>query len=221
MTNSPLRIGVLASGKGSNLRAILTACKRKRLHGDVVVVISDRAEALALTIARRAGVEALAMDPKPYAAREQFDEAVVKELQQRRVELIALAGYMRIVTTKMIEPFRHRIMNIHPALLPAFPGLKAPQQALDRGATLAGCTVHFVTEEVDGGPIIVQAAVPVRAGEPESSLARRIQRQEHRLYPRAIDWFARGRLRLDGRTVRVRGARVSPSAALVNPPLGG
>jgi phosphoribosylglycinamide formyltransferase-1 len=212
-----IRLGVLVSGKGSNLRAILEAIRRGRVHARVAVVISDRPEAPALAVARRFGCEVLVMEPKAYLTREQFDEAVAKELQQRGVELVVLAGYLRIVTPALIEPFRDRIMNVHPALLPAFPGLKAPWQAIEHGVKVTGCTVHFVTPDVDRGPIIMQAAVAVRPGERDRALAQRIQRQEHRIYPRAIELFARGRLRVVGRTVRIVGARASKDGVLINP----
>ena len=216
-----IRLGVLVSGKGSNLRAILEAIRRRRLSAAVAVVISDRPDAPALTVARTHGCDTLTLDPKAYLTREQFDEAVAKELQKRNVDLVILAGYLRIITPALIEPYRHRIMNIHPALLPAFPGLKAPWQAIEHGVKLAGCTVHFVTEDIDRGPIIIQAAVPVRRGERDQALTKRIQAQEHRIYPRAIELFARGRLRVDGRMVRVAGASAPKEAVLVNPPLTG
>jgi phosphoribosylglycinamide formyltransferase-1 len=210
---------VLVSGKGSNLRAILEAIRRKQLPASVAVVISDRPEAQALAVARRYRCETLTMDPKKSITREQFDHAVAKALQQREVGLVVLAGYLRIVTPALIEPFRDRIINIHPSLLPSFPGLKAPWQALERGVKVAGCTVHFVSEEVDSGPIIAQAAIPVRPGEREPSLVARIQREEHRMYPRAIELFARGRLRVVGRTVRVAGGGMPKNAAVISPPL--
>ncbi len=215
----PVRLGVLASGRGSNLDAILTAIRRGRLHAEVAVVISDKADAPALTLARRHGCETLFLDPKAYLTREYFDKAMAGALQQRRVDLVVLAGYMRILTPALIDPFDHRIMNIHPSLLPAFPGLKAQWQALEYGVRIAGCTVHFVTEEVDGGPVIIQAAIPVRQGEPERSLARRLLEQEHRIYPVAIEWFAQGRLRVVGRIVKIKGLKAPNPDALINPSL--
>ncbi len=219
-----LKLGVLVSGRGSNLGAIFDAIHRGRLHTDVVVVISDRPDAPALKLARARGCSTLTIDPKAYLTREQFDEAVAGALKQRGVELVALAGYLRIITPALIEPFRHRILNIHPALLPSFPGLKAQWQAVEAGVKLAGCTVHFVTEEVDRGPIVIQAAIPVRPGEREPSLARRLLQQEHRIFPQAIELFAQGRLRVTGRTVRIKGLRsprMSNDAVLINPPLMG
>jgi len=216
-----LRLGVLVSGRGSNLVAILDAIRRGRLRAEVAVVISDRPEAPALQLARARGCPAVTLDPKSAPTREQFDQTVADTLRQHGVELVVLAGYLRIITPALIEPFRHRIMNIHPALLPSFPGLKAQWQAVEAGVKLAGCTVHFVTEEVDRGPIIIQAAVPVRPGEREASLARRLLKQEHRIVPRAIELYAQGRLCVTGRTVAVAGLRRGNEAALINPPLTG
>ncbi|HTP42827.1 MAG TPA: phosphoribosylglycinamide formyltransferase [Nitrospiria bacterium] len=216
-----LRVGVLVSGRGSNLGAILKAIRRGRLRAEVAVVISDRPEAPALSLARIWGCPTVTLDPKSAPNREQFDQTVAGTLKQHGVELVVLAGYMRIITPALIEPYRDRIINIHPALLPSFPGLKAQQQAVDAGVKLAGCTVHFVTEEVDRGPIIIQAAVPVRPGEREASLARRLLEQEHRIVPRAIELYAQGRLRVQGRTVAVKGLREIKQTALINPPLTG
>jgi phosphoribosylglycinamide formyltransferase-1 len=214
-------LGVLVSGRGSNLGAIIEAIRRGRLQAEVAVVISDRPEAPALKLARARGCPTVTLDPKSAPTREQFDQSVADTLLRFGVELVVLAGYMRIITPVLIEPFRHRIINIHPALLPSFPGLKAQWQAIEAGVKLAGCTVHFVTEEVDRGPIIIQAAIPVKPGEGEVSLARRLLEQEHRLLPRAIDLYARGRLRVKGRRVAVTGVRRFTAAALINPPLMG
>lgn len=217
----PLKLGVLVSGRGSNLAAILDEIRRGRLRAEVAVVISDKPDAPALQLARTRGCATLTLDPKTYPTREQFDGAVAGALKQHGVELVVLAGYLRIITSALIEPFRHRIMNIHPALLPSFPGLKAQWQAVEAGVKLAGCTVHFVTEEVDRGPIVIQAAVPVRPGEREASLARRVLRQEHRIVPRAIELYAQGRVRVEGRTVTIKGLRAPKDTALINPPLTG
>lgn len=217
----PLKLGVLVSGRGSNLAAILDEIRRGRLRAEVAVVISDKPDAPALQLARARGCATLTLDPKSYPTREQFDGAVAGALKQHGVELVVLAGYLRIITSALIEPFRHRIMNIHPALLPSFPGLKAQWQAVEAGVKLAGCTVHFVTEEVDRGPIVIQAAVPVRPGEREASLARRVLRQEHRIVPRAIELYAQGRVRVEGRTVTIKGLRAPKDTALINPPLTG
>lgn len=196
-----LALGVLASGRGSNLQAILDACARPGYPARVVVVISDRERAAALDRARAAGVEALWLNPKDFGDRETYDRALVRELQARGVGLVCQAGYMRILSPVYIRAFGGRALNVHPSLLPAFPGLHAQRQALDQGVKVAGATVHFVDEGVDTGPIVLQAAVPVEPGDTEETLAARILVQEHRLYPEAIRLFAEGRLRIEGRRV--------------------
>jgi len=198
-----IRIGVLISGNGSNLQAILDACGEGRIPGRVVVVISDRADAFGLERARRAGVEAVHLDPGAYPNRTAFDAALADRLLSRGVDLVCLAGYMRLVRKPMLTAFPNRILNIHPSLLPAFPGLDAQGQALDYGVKVAGCTVHFVTAGMDEGPIILQAAVPVLETDTHEDLRVRIQAQEHRIYPEAVRLFAEGRLQLEGRRVRI------------------
>ncbi len=200
---APLRVGVLASGRGSNLRAILDAAESGRIPARVVVVVSDRPGAGALGIARAHGVEALHVDPGQHPGREVHDKAVAAALDERGVELVCLAGYMRILTPGFVRHFEGRLLNIHPALLPAFPGLHAQRQALQAGVRIAGATVHFVDEGVDTGPIVLQAAVPVRPDDTEETLSDRILAEEHRIYPEAIRLFAEGRLRVDGRRVRI------------------
>jgi phosphoribosylglycinamide formyltransferase 1 len=198
-----LAVGVLASGRGSNLQSILEACTRPGFPARVVVVISDRERAAALERARAAGVEALWVNPKDFGDREAFDLALVRELQARGVGLVCHAGFMRILSPAYVGAFAGRALNIHPSLLPAFPGLHAQRQALEHGARVAGATVHFVDEGVDTGPIVLQAAVPVEPSDTEETLAARILVQEHRLYPEAIRLFAEGRLRIQGRRVIV------------------
>jgi phosphoribosylglycinamide formyltransferase-1 len=198
-----LPIGVLVSGRGSNLQAILEACARPGFPAHVAVVISDRERALALERARAAGVEALWINPKDFADRESFDAELVRELSARGVGLVCNAGFMRILSPIYVQAFAGRSLNIHPSLLPAFPGLHAQRQALDHGARVAGATVHFVDEGMDSGPIVLQAAVPVEPGDTEETLSARILVQEHRLYPEAIRLFAEGRLRIEGRRVIV------------------
>lgn len=197
----PLRIAVLASGRGSNLQAIIDAIEAGRLNAMLAVVVSDRADAQALERARKHGTEAVFVDPKKYPDREAFDRAVLGVLAEHLVELVCLAGFMRVLTPSFVAAYSGRIMNIHPALLPAFPGLHAQRQTLAYGAKVSGATVHFVDEGVDTGPIILQAAVPVRENDTEETLAARILEQEHRIYPEAIQLFAEGRLTLDGRRV--------------------
>jgi len=198
-----LAVGVLASGRGSNLQAILDACARPEFPARVVVVISDRERALALDRARAAGVEALWINPKDFTDREAFDLALVRELQARQVGLVCQAGYMRILSPVYIRAFAGRSLNVHPSLLPAFPGLHAQRQALEHGVKVAGATVHFADEAVDSGPIVLQAAVPVAPDDTEETLSARILAEEHRIYPEAIRLFAEGRLRIVGRQVIV------------------
>jgi phosphoribosylglycinamide formyltransferase-1 len=205
VTGPPLRVGVLVSGRGSNLQAILDACARPDFPARVVVVVSDRERAPALERARAAGVEALWLNPKDFEDREAFDRALVAELERRGVQLACQAGYMRILSPVYVRAFAGRALNIHPSLLPAFPGLHPHRQALAHGVKVSGATVHFVDEGVDTGPIVLQRAVPVEPGDTEESLAARILVEEHRLYPEAIRLFAEGRLRIDGRRVTVTG----------------
>ena len=200
-----LRVGVLVSGRGSNLQALLDASARSVYPAEVVVVISDRERAAALDRARSAGVDALFINPKDFADREAFDLALVRELQARRVDLVCNAGFMRILSPVYVRAFAGRAMNIHPSLLPAFPGLHAQRQALEHGAKVAGATVHFVDDgPVDTGPIILQASVPVQPDDTEESLSARILVEEHRLYPEAVRLFAEGRLEIVGRRVIIR-----------------
>jgi phosphoribosylglycinamide formyltransferase-1 len=198
-----LAVGVLASGRGSNLQAILDACARPGFPARVAVVISDRERAVALERARAAGLEARWVNPKDFSDREAFDLALVRELESRGVGLACHAGFMRVLSPAYVRAFAGRALNIHPSLLPAFPGLHAPRQALEHGVKVAGATVHFVDEGVDTGPIVAQAAVPVEPGDTEETLAARILVQEHRLYPEAIRLFAEGRLKIQGRRVIV------------------
>jgi phosphoribosylglycinamide formyltransferase-1 len=220
-----IRLGVLASGGGTNLQAILDACAARRIDAEVAVVISNVATAGALERARRAGVEAVVVPSKGVTDREAYDLQLVEALRARRVDLVCLAGYMRIVTSAFLRAFGPtpatrgcpRVVNIHPGLLPSFPGLHAQRQCVDYGARFAGCTVHFVDEGTDTGPVIVQAVVPVLPGDAEEQLAARILEQEHRLYPQAIQWFAQGRLSVSGRSVTVDGARPPAPGPVANP----
>jgi phosphoribosylglycinamide formyltransferase-1 len=207
VTPARLAVGVLASGRGSNLQALLDASAAPDYPARVVVVISDRETAPALDRARAAGVEARWINPKDFADREAFDRALVRELQTREVGLVCHAGFMRILSPAYVRAFAGRALNIHPSLLPAFPGLRAQRQALEHGAKIAGATVHFVDEGVDTGPIVLQAAVPVEPGDTEATLSARILAEEHRLYPAAVRLFAEGRLELAGRRVVIKEAR--------------
>lgn len=207
MATSKLRLGVLASGRGSNLQALIDAIESGTVQARVAVVISNKKEAQALERARVHGVPDVFLDPKSYAGmidkREAYDRGVLDILRKHEVELVLLAGYMKIVTPLLIEAYRNRMMNIHPSLLPSFPGLEAQKQALDWGVKVAGCTVHFVTEGVDEGPIILQATVPVLEGDSPETLAARILIEEHAIYPRAVQLYADGRLLVEGRRVRI------------------
>ena len=204
---SRLRVGVLASGRGSNLQAILDATSREDFPACVVVVVSDRERAAALDRAARAGVPAVFLNPKDFADRAAYDLGLEQVLREHRVELVCLAGFMRILTAPFVRAFAGRILNIHPALLPAFPGLDAQRQALEYGVRISGATVHFVDEGVDTGPIVLQASVPVHPDDTEESLSARILVEEHRLYPEAVRLFALGRVHVAGRCVRVEPER--------------
>ncbi|HHW42283.1 phosphoribosylglycinamide formyltransferase [Desulfofundulus thermobenzoicus] len=199
-----LRLGVLASGRGSNLQAIMDAIDGGRLPAEVAVVISDYADARALERARSRNIPAFHINPAAFPHKGDYEEAVVDTLKKHAVDLVCLAGYMRLVGAAMLEAFPNRIMNIHPALLPAFPGLHAQQRALEYGVRYSGCTVHFVDEGMDTGPIILQAVVPVLPDDTPETLADRILEQEHRIYPEAIALFAAGRLEIRGKRVYIR-----------------
>jgi phosphoribosylglycinamide formyltransferase-1 len=197
----PLRIGVLASGRGTNLQAIIDAIEAGRLDARIAVVVSDKADAPALDRARKHGAKALFVNPRDFSDRESFDRGVAAVLAEHKVELVCLAGFMRILTPAFLAAFPDRVMNIHPALLPSFPGLHAQRRALEHGVKVSGATVHFVDEGVDSGPIILQVAVPVRDDDTEESLSERILAEEHKIYPKAIQLFAEGRLQIEGRRV--------------------
>ncbi|WP_413934549.1 phosphoribosylglycinamide formyltransferase [Nitrospira sp. BLG_1] len=208
---TPLRVAVLASGRGSNLQALIDAIEAGQVQARIVAVISNKKEAVALERARKHGIKDLFVDPKPFAgrpdSREAYDRSLLEVLQQHETELVLLAGYMKIVTTVLVNAYANRMMNIHPSLLPAFPGLEVQKKAIDWGCKLAGCTVHFVTEGVDEGPIIIQAAVPILDADTPEALAARILVQEHKIYPRAVQLFAEGRLGVDGRRVFIDSAK--------------
>ena len=191
-----LPIVILISGRGSNMRVIAELAAKGELPVVVCAVISDRADAEGLVTAAAMGIPALTLSPRSYADRASYDTALADLVKQYQPGLIVLAGFMRILTTNFIGPFADRILNIHPSLLPKYRGLHTHQRALQAGDALHGVSVHFVTEELDGGPTIIQACVDVRADDTESSLSARVQRQEHRIYRQAIEWFARGRLEL-------------------------
>jgi len=213
-----LRVAVLASGRGSNLQAVIDAIEAGTVQAKIVAVVSNKKDAPALERARRHGLFALFIDPKPYAgrldSREAYDRELLEVLKQHDVELVLLAGYMKIVTVVLVEAFTNRMMNIHPSLLPSFPGLDVQKKAIEWGCKLAGCTVHFVTEGVDEGPIILQAAVPVLDDDSPERLAGRILEQEHKIYPRAVQLFAERRLRVEGRRVFIEAGKPNGEAVI-------
>jgi len=219
MVTRQLPIGVLISGSGTNLQAIVDAIAAKRLDASIEIVLSNREDAYGLVRAQNHGLATVVLDHKKFSSREAFDEAVVEILRGRGVELVVLAGFMRLLSPVFIKAYSNRIMNIHPALLPSFPGLHVQKKAVDHGVRFAGCTVHFVNEECDEGPIIIQAVVPVFPDDTEEILAARILKQEHRIYPRAIQLYSEGRLRVEGRRVLVDGLIRDESRVLVQPPL--
>jgi len=214
-------IAVLISGGGTNLQSIIDAIEAKRLDAKIEVVLSNRADAYGLVRAKKHGAATEVLDHKNFSSREAYDQAVVDLLRARGVELVVLAGFMRLLSPVFVKAYSNRIMNIHPALLPSFPGLHVQKKAVEHGVCFSGCTVHFVNEECDEGPIIIQAVVPVFPDDTEDTLAARILRQEHRIYPRAIQLYAEGRLRVVGRKVMVDKQRNDDSQVLIQPPLDG
>jgi phosphoribosylglycinamide formyltransferase-1 len=212
------RIAVLVSGRGSNLQAIIDNIEKGLLSSELAVVISDQTDAHALERARNHNIPAVLASAKGYEnKRQEYDALLVKELRERNVDLVCLAGFMRIITPVLIRAFPNRVLNIHPSLLPAFPGLHVQKKALDHGVKFSGCTVHFVDEGMDTGPIIIQAVVPILDSDTEDSLSERILKQEHKIYSRAIQLFAEGRLKIEGRRVFVSNGGNAGDAFLMNP----
>ncbi len=201
MPSRTLPLGVLASGRGSNLQAILDAIAQGRLSATVVLVASDRDDAQAVERARAAGIPCVVVSPKHFPTRDAYDAEMARILREAGAEVVVLAGYLRIVTNRLLQAFPQRVINIHPSLLPAFPGLHAQRQALAHGVKVSGCTAHFVDEAVDNGAIILQAAIPVLEDDTETSLAERILAEEHRILPQALQLYAEGRLTIQGRRV--------------------
>jgi phosphoribosylglycinamide formyltransferase 1 len=219
MTNLPVqaadrRIGVLISGRGSNLQALIEAAAAGELGGVIAVVVSNRPAAGGLAHAAAAGIETVVIDHRGYASRDDFDRAVAAALRERGVSLVCLAGFMRLIGAPLLDAFPHAILNIHPSLLPSFPGVDAQRQALLHGVRIAGATVHLVTAELDAGPIVAQAAVPVHDDDTPETLAARILIEEHQLYPLAVRRVLQGRWRLDGRRFVVdAGAEKAPGTS--------
>ena len=210
-------VAVLVSGSGSNLQAIIDASERGEIPCRVGVVVSNKADAFGLVRARNHGIPTEVVDHRAFESREAFDARLVEVIRSSGAELVCLAGFMRVVTPVFLRAFPHRILNIHPALLPSFPGTHGPRQALQYGVRFSGCTVHFLDEGVDTGPVVVQAVVPVYEDDTEESLAARILKEEHRIYPMAIRLFFEGRLELSGRRVFTKGAGKIPGFSHRNP----
>jgi phosphoribosylglycinamide formyltransferase-1 len=205
------RLAVLISGRGSNLQSIIAAINRRDLDATIAIVVSNRADAAGLSRARDAGIEATVLNPRDYANRDAYDAAIVELLRAREVDLVCLAGFMRLVGPRMLEAFPNAVLNIHPSLLPSFPGLDAQRQALEHGVRVSGATVHLVTPELDGGPIIMQSAVPVLDDDTADTLSARILIQEHRIYPEAIQIVLDGAWAVEGRRFIVKRDRTEPS----------
>ena len=209
---------MLASGRGSNFQSIIDAINNKNLKAQILLLITDNPSAYAIERAKKHDIEHLVLRTKEYSSRDDFYRKIAEELQKRDVGLVVLAGFMRIVGKPLIDAYPNRIMNIHPALLPSFPGLHGQKQAVDYGVKISGCTVHFVDEGMDTGPIIIQAAVPVYHSDTEDTLSEKILKLEHKIYPEAIRLFSEGRLEVQGRVVKIKDVVLSESS-LINPPL--
>ncbi|MEJ2682763.1 MAG: phosphoribosylglycinamide formyltransferase [Candidatus Sulfobium sp.] len=209
----------MASGRGSNFQSIIDSVESGYLDAEIKVLVTDNRDAFALERARKSGIESLVVVPKEFGSRDDYFRRIAEELRGRGVSLVVLAGFMRIVGKPLLHEFPNRVMNIHPALLPSFPGLHGQRQAVDYGVKISGCTVHFVDEGMDTGPIIIQAAVPVRHDDTEESLSERILRLEHRIYPEAIKMFVEGRLDVRGRKVIIKEEGL-PEKALISPTPG-
>ncbi|MDP6564336.1 MAG: phosphoribosylglycinamide formyltransferase [Alphaproteobacteria bacterium] len=212
-----LKVGILISGRGSNMRALIEACAAADFPAEVVLVISNRADAAGLALAEAAGVPSRVIDHRDYDDRESFDTAMTEALREAGAGLVCLAGFMRLLSGEFCQHWRDRLINIHPSLLPAFKGLHVQERMLEAGVRIGGCTVHFIRPEMDTGPIIVQAAVPLAADDTADSLAARILEQEHRIYPLALRLIAEGRVRIVGERVLIDGLAL-PAERLLNPP---
>ena len=199
-----INIGVLVSGRGTNLQAIIEAIEEGKIEGEIKVVISDNPDAYALKRAKQHNIETQYINFKKFKKREDYDKEIIKSLKEKKIDLVVLAGYMRILSPYFIRTYKNKIINIHPALLPSFSGLHAQGQAVKYGVKVSGCTVHFVDEGVDSGPIVLQRALEVKDDDTEESLAERILKEEHQIYPQAIQLFSQGRLIIKGRKVFIK-----------------
>ncbi len=212
-----LTLGVLASGRGSNFQSIIDSIETGILSAKIAVLITDNQDAFAIERAGNHGIESLVIKPHEFSDRNTYYSHIADELKKRDVELVVLAGFMRVVGKALIDQFPDRVINIHPALLPSFPGLHGQNQAIDYGVKISGCTVHFVDRGVDTGPIIIQAAVPVYHDDTEDTLSERILKQEHRIFPYAIKLFAEGKISVDGRKVTITANK--ECSVTINPPI--
>ena len=199
-----VNIGVLVSGSGTNLQAIIEAIEAGKIEGKICIVISDNPDAYAIKRAKKYNIKTQYINYKEFSNREEYDKKIISVLKEKDCDLVVLAGYMKILTPYFINAYKNKIMNIHPALLPSFPGLHVQKKAIDHGVKVSGCTVHFVDEGLDSGPIIIQQVVEVKDDDTEESLAERILREEHRIYPRAIQLFSEGKLIIKGRRVFIK-----------------
>ncbi len=199
-----MNIAVFCSGKGTNLQAIIDAVKKGEIKAGLSLVISDNKDAYALVRAKNAGIETFFIDPSRFKTRDEFDREVIKHLERKKIDLVCLAGFMRIISPCLVQRYKNRILNIHPALLPSFKGTEGIKDALEYGVKITGPTVHFVDEKMDHGPIILQAAVEVKDDDTEETLAERIHQQEHIIYPKAVKLFVEGRLKIEGRKVKIK-----------------
>jgi phosphoribosylglycinamide formyltransferase-1 len=213
-----LNLGVLASGRGSNFQSIIDEIEAGRLNASIKLLVVDNPDAYAIERAKKHSIEYLYINPKEFPSKNDFFRKITDELKARNVELVILAGFMRIVRKPLIDAFPNRILNIHPALLPSFPGPHGQKQAVDYGSRISGCTVHFVDDGMDTGPVIIQAAVPVSPDDTEETLSARILKLEHKIFPEAIRLYAEGRLSVEGRIVKIRGYELKDEF-IVNPPL--
>jgi len=198
-----MNIAVFASGKGTNFQAIIDACKSGKIKANLALLISERPDAYALMRAKEAGIKSLLLERKNFKSREDFDREITKNLEKEKIDLVVLAGFMRLLSVEFVKKYRNKILNIHPALLPSFKGTEGIKDALEYGVKITGPTVHFVDEELDHGPIILQTAVEVEDTDTEETLTEKIHKEEHRIYPEAIRLFVEGRLKIEGRKVKV------------------
>jgi len=199
-----MNIAVLCSGNGTNLQAIIDNVEKGRIKADIAFVLSDKKDAFALERARRSGIPAIILDKKDYKSRDDFDREISANLVKHKVELVVLAGYMRLLSGSFIKEFRNRIMNIHPSLLPSFKGTSAVKDAFEYGVKVTGATVHFVDEELDNGPIILQKCVQIKEDDTEETILERVHEAEHEIYPEAVRLFVEGRLKITGRKVAIK-----------------